>query len=208
MLWKWQYIFITQPSSCFVYHLPNLLLTQNFVYPTTLFSSVPPPAINNDRSLNICKHAININISCRTKASFCNILIFIVFTLYYNSIYKTSERQYWPTIVNYSKSFQYNTLTLFYLTFFLTQLVVSISGDQYVEWGQQHNPLISKLALDWASAINEDNGYRIGVTSADLACQKRSLKFLAIGRNKKYCEAISFKLHRRYWLDNITNLNT
>ena len=35
---------------CFVFHLPNLLLTQNFVYPT-LFSSVPPPAINNDRSL-------------------------------------------------------------------------------------------------------------------------------------------------------------
>jgi hypothetical protein len=50
MLWKWQYIFITQPLSCFVFHLPNLLLTQNFVYPT-LFSSVLPPAINNDRSL-------------------------------------------------------------------------------------------------------------------------------------------------------------
>jgi hypothetical protein len=50
MLWKWQYIFITQPLSCFLFHLPNLLLTQNFVYPT-LFSSVPPPAINNDRSL-------------------------------------------------------------------------------------------------------------------------------------------------------------
>ena len=31
---------------CFVFHLPNLLLTQNFVYPT-LFSSVPPLAINN-----------------------------------------------------------------------------------------------------------------------------------------------------------------
>jgi hypothetical protein len=42
---------ITQPLSCFVFHLPNLLLTQNFVYPT-LFSSLPPPAINNDRSLN------------------------------------------------------------------------------------------------------------------------------------------------------------
>jgi hypothetical protein len=27
------------------FHLPNLLLTQNFVYPT-FFSSVPPPAIN------------------------------------------------------------------------------------------------------------------------------------------------------------------
>ena len=50
MLWKWQQIFITQPLSCFVFHLPNLLLTQNFVYPT-LFSSVPPPAKNNDRSL-------------------------------------------------------------------------------------------------------------------------------------------------------------
>jgi hypothetical protein len=36
---------------CFVFHLPNILLAQNFVYPT-LFSSVPPPAINNDRSLN------------------------------------------------------------------------------------------------------------------------------------------------------------
>jgi hypothetical protein len=48
------YIFITQPLSCFVFHLPNLLLTQNFVYPT-LFSSVPPPTINNDRSLiEIC----------------------------------------------------------------------------------------------------------------------------------------------------------
>jgi hypothetical protein len=34
------------------FHLPNLLLTQNFVYPT-LFSSVPPPAINNDRSLTL-----------------------------------------------------------------------------------------------------------------------------------------------------------
>jgi hypothetical protein len=43
---------ITQPLSCFVFHLPNLLLTQNFVYPT-LFSSVPPPAINNDRSLTV-----------------------------------------------------------------------------------------------------------------------------------------------------------
>jgi hypothetical protein len=37
--------------SCFVFHLPNLLLTQNLVYPT-LFSSVPPPAINNERSLS------------------------------------------------------------------------------------------------------------------------------------------------------------
>ena len=43
--------FITQPLSCFVFHLPNLLLTQNLVYPT-LFSSVPPPAINNERSLS------------------------------------------------------------------------------------------------------------------------------------------------------------
>jgi hypothetical protein len=43
MLWKWQQIYITQPLSCFVFHLPNLLLTQNFVYPT-LFSSVPLPA--------------------------------------------------------------------------------------------------------------------------------------------------------------------
>jgi hypothetical protein len=42
--------FITLPLSCFVFHLPNLLLTPNFVYPT-LFSSVPPPAINYDRSL-------------------------------------------------------------------------------------------------------------------------------------------------------------
>jgi hypothetical protein len=33
------------------YDLPNLLLTQNFVYPT-LFSSAPPPAINNDRSFS------------------------------------------------------------------------------------------------------------------------------------------------------------
>ena len=32
------------------FHLPNLLLTQNLVYPT-LFSSVPPPAINHDGSL-------------------------------------------------------------------------------------------------------------------------------------------------------------
>jgi hypothetical protein len=35
----------------FVFHLPNhLIFTQNFVYPT-LFPSVPPPAINNDRSV-------------------------------------------------------------------------------------------------------------------------------------------------------------
>jgi hypothetical protein len=34
-------IFITQPSSQVFFHLPNLLLTQNFVYPT-LLSSVPP----------------------------------------------------------------------------------------------------------------------------------------------------------------------
>jgi hypothetical protein len=52
MLWKWQYFYITQPLSCCFFHLPNLLLTQNFVYPT-LFSSVPPPAINNDRSLTL-----------------------------------------------------------------------------------------------------------------------------------------------------------
>jgi hypothetical protein len=32
--------FISQPLSCFVFHLPDLLLTQNFVYPT-LLSSVP-----------------------------------------------------------------------------------------------------------------------------------------------------------------------
>ena len=44
--------FITQPLSCFVFHLPNLLVTQNFVYPT-LFSSVPPHAINNDQSLTM-----------------------------------------------------------------------------------------------------------------------------------------------------------
>jgi hypothetical protein len=37
--------------SCFVFHLPNLLQTQNFAYPT-LFSLVLPPAINNDRVLN------------------------------------------------------------------------------------------------------------------------------------------------------------
>jgi hypothetical protein len=48
--------FITQPLSCFAFHVPNLLLTQNFVY-TTLFSSVPPPPpppppINNDRSFS------------------------------------------------------------------------------------------------------------------------------------------------------------
>ena len=41
---------LPNPLSCFVFHLPNLLLTQNLVYPT-LFSSVPPPAINNERSL-------------------------------------------------------------------------------------------------------------------------------------------------------------
>jgi hypothetical protein len=34
--------FYYPPLSCFVFHLPNLLLTQNFVYPT-LFSSVSPP---------------------------------------------------------------------------------------------------------------------------------------------------------------------
>ena len=50
MLWKWQYFFIIQPFSCFVFHLPNLLLTQNRVYPT-LFSSLPLPAINNYRFL-------------------------------------------------------------------------------------------------------------------------------------------------------------
>jgi hypothetical protein len=44
---------------CFVFHLPNHLLTQNFVYPT-LFSSVPPPAINiNDRSLRAWTNDIN-----------------------------------------------------------------------------------------------------------------------------------------------------
>ena len=42
--------FITQPLSCFVFHLPNLLLTQDFVYPN-IFSSVPPP-INNDDYLS------------------------------------------------------------------------------------------------------------------------------------------------------------
>jgi hypothetical protein len=52
MLWKWQYIFITQPLSWFVFYLP--LLTQNFVYPT-FFSSVLPSAINNDRSLTSFK---------------------------------------------------------------------------------------------------------------------------------------------------------
>jgi hypothetical protein len=46
VLWKWQYFFITQPLSCFVFHLPNLLLTQNFVYPT-FFSSVPTRAFFN-----------------------------------------------------------------------------------------------------------------------------------------------------------------
>jgi hypothetical protein len=50
----------TQPLSCFVFHLNNLLLIQNFVY-ATLFSSVPPPspppppppppAIDNDQYL-------------------------------------------------------------------------------------------------------------------------------------------------------------
>jgi hypothetical protein len=45
-----KFLFNTQPLSCFVFHLPNLLLTQNFVYPT-FFSSVPPPTINNERSL-------------------------------------------------------------------------------------------------------------------------------------------------------------
>ena len=36
---------------------PNLILTQNFVYPT-FFSSVLPPAINNDRSLSNIKRLI------------------------------------------------------------------------------------------------------------------------------------------------------
>jgi hypothetical protein len=34
--------FISQHFSFFVFHLPILLLTKKFVYPT-LFSSVPPP---------------------------------------------------------------------------------------------------------------------------------------------------------------------
>ena len=42
--------FPSQPtSSCFMFFLTNLSLTQNFVYPT-IFTSVPPP-LNNDRSL-------------------------------------------------------------------------------------------------------------------------------------------------------------
>ena len=45
-----QFLF-TQPLRCFIFHLSNLLLTQNFVYPT-IFSLVPPPAINNDRPLS------------------------------------------------------------------------------------------------------------------------------------------------------------
>jgi hypothetical protein len=43
---------------CF-FHLPNLLLTQNLVYPT-LFSSVPPTAINNERSLILLYYIIMI----------------------------------------------------------------------------------------------------------------------------------------------------
>ena len=65
MLWKWQTIFITQPLSCFVFHLPNILLTQNFVYPT-LFSSVPPPAINNERSL-IQNQLVHLQTLIRSK---------------------------------------------------------------------------------------------------------------------------------------------
>ena len=51
---------------CFVFSFtqPFFLLPQNFVYPT-LFSSVPPPALNNDRSLTLdnmqdllCNHVI------------------------------------------------------------------------------------------------------------------------------------------------------
>jgi hypothetical protein len=45
----------------FCFRLPNLLLTQNFVYPT-LFSSVPSPAINNDRSLTFRRSAFARNV--------------------------------------------------------------------------------------------------------------------------------------------------
>jgi hypothetical protein len=37
-----RHFYYTQPLSCIDFHLPNLLLTENFVHPT-LFSSVPPP---------------------------------------------------------------------------------------------------------------------------------------------------------------------
>ena len=38
---------LPQPLSCFIFHLPNLLVTQNFVYPITLFS------LNTDRVLGV-----------------------------------------------------------------------------------------------------------------------------------------------------------
>jgi hypothetical protein len=57
MLWKWQYIFVTQALSCFVFHLSNLLLTRNFVYPT-LFSSAPPPSSANTSSWQVVRTAL------------------------------------------------------------------------------------------------------------------------------------------------------
>jgi hypothetical protein len=42
MLWKWQYIFITQPMSCFLFHFLNLLLKILFTQPFSLRCHPPP----------------------------------------------------------------------------------------------------------------------------------------------------------------------
>jgi hypothetical protein len=64
-MWLLALLFITQPVSCFVFHLPNLLLTENFVYPT-LLSSTPasyPGAF-------VClRHSIKLIHSAHAKAT-------------------------------------------------------------------------------------------------------------------------------------------
>jgi hypothetical protein len=54
MLWKWQYFYITQPLSCCFFSFTQPFTYSKFCLPNPLvFSSVPAPAINNDRSLTL-----------------------------------------------------------------------------------------------------------------------------------------------------------
>ena len=73
----------------FFFHLPNLLLTQNLVYPT-LFSSVPPPAINNERSL---RRQVKSLLHDKRKEFFQNL----------PDLLKTSSKKFWSVFKSVSK---------------------------------------------------------------------------------------------------------